>query len=132
MDDAQKAARLLAVANTFVGVTGFIGPLVQGSGDRGINVRPGLLFGIFGINWAHALTHVITGALGLAAWNDREKTLSYLRLHAVLFSVMALMGWTQARGPQRIHVVMGFAINKPGNVVHTVWALLGLLGCRRT
>ncbi len=125
MDSLQTAARALTTANLGIGVMGFLGPFVSGNRDRVINLRPGLLYGIFAMNWAHALLHLGAGVAGLPAWNERARARSYLRLHVGLFGTVALYAWPKVLGPERIRMVMGMALDPQGNAVHTLWAVVG-------
>ena len=126
MEPSAKVARALTVANLGIGLTGLAGPCVWGNRDRVINVRPGLLFGIFAMNPAHALMHLAAGVAGVPAWDSPEGALRYLRFHAAFFGPLAAMAWPKVLGPGRIHMVMGMALDPPGNVVHTAWAATGL------
>ena len=67
MRSVQTAAKYLSLANLLVGIAGFFAPVVTGNSDRIINIHPGRLFGIFAVNWPHALLHVVFGLSGLPA-----------------------------------------------------------------
>ncbi|GIV95713.1 MAG: hypothetical protein KatS3mg057_0370 [Herpetosiphonaceae bacterium] len=125
MAQRQKVASFLALANLVVGIAGLFSPLVTGNRDRVINIRPGLLFGIFAINWVHALLHLMVGLIGIPARRNAGLGVRYLQLHALLFSFLSAAGWRMVRGPRRIHMMMGMALDTPGNIVHTLWAVLG-------
>ena len=70
MRSVQTAAKYLSLANLLVGIAGFFAPVVTGNSDRIINIHPGRLFGIFAVNWPHALLHVVLGLVGLPAQRD--------------------------------------------------------------
>ena len=124
MEPVQTAARAFTAANLGVGLAGFTGPLVQGNDDRVINLKPGLLFGVVAINWVHALAHLGLGVAGLAAAGDARRERNYVKLHAALFTPLAVMGWMHARRhpEERIHMLMGMAVDRRGNFIHSAWA----------
>lgn len=130
MDSMRTTARALTAANLAVGITGFLSPFVTQNDERGINVRPGLLYGVFAMNWAHALLHLSTGIAGLPAWSDRQRARRYLRLHVVLYGALAAYAWPKVLGPGRIHMVMGMALDAQGNAVQMLWAAAGLRSLR--
>lgn len=127
----QKVTSVLAITNSVIGITGLLGPFVTGNHDRVINIRPGYLYGVFGMNWLHALVHLLIGILGLSARRTRAAAVTYMRLHAVLFGVLAPIGVLRVRGSTQIHMVMGMALNMPANLVHILWAAIGIRFARR-
>lgn len=127
----QKVASALALANSFIGITGLLGPFVTGNDDRFINIRPGYLYGVFGMNWLHALLHLMVGVVGLFWRQTNTGATSYMRLHAGLFGMLAPIGVLRVRGSQQIHMVTGMAVNMPANLVHVAWAAIGLVFARR-
>ncbi|HEX2188109.1 MAG TPA: hypothetical protein VHG51_04390 [Longimicrobiaceae bacterium] len=68
----------------------------------------------------HALLHLGTGVAGLRVWSDRSCARRHLRLRAALHGARAACAWPRVPGPGRIHVVMGMALDPPGNAVHTL------------
>lgn len=127
---ARRMARYLAVANLVVGTAGSIGPFVTGNDDRVVNVRSGRLFGLFAINGMHALKHLVLGAVGLRMHDSERRARRYLRLQARVFGFIAAAGWWKTWGRTGIHTVLGTAVNKPSNVVHTLWTTAALWGTR--
>jgi hypothetical protein len=127
----QRVANVLAITNSVIGITGFLGPLVTRNHDRVINIRPGFLYGVFGMNWLHALLHLMVGLIGLPARRTSSSAINYMRLHAALFGVLAPMGVLKVRGSTQIHMMMGMALNMPANLVHILWAAIGILFARR-
>lgn len=122
MRSVQTAAKYLSLANLLIGIAGFFGPAVTGNSDRIINIHPGRLFGIFAINWLHALMHVVLGLAGMPAWRTASSSATYPRLMAVLFGVLSPMGVLKVRRRPGIYFVMGMAINRPDNILHGIWA----------
>jgi hypothetical protein len=125
----QRIANVLAITNSVIGVTGFLGPFVTGNDDRFINIRPGFLYGVFGMNWLHALLHLLVGIIDLRARRTTSSAINYMRLHAVLFGLLTPIGVLNIRGSTQIHMVM--ALNMPANIVHILWATIGMLFARR-
>ncbi|MDP9373458.1 MAG: DUF4383 domain-containing protein [Chloroflexota bacterium] len=126
MRPVQRATYYLGLTNLAIGIAGFAGPLVTGNRDHLINIRPGFLLGVFAMNWLHALLHLVVGIAGLPSWRVPRSATGYMRLHTVLFGVLWAMGRLRVRGSSRIHMMMGMALNAPANVVHALWALIGL------
>lgn len=122
----QKAAFYFGVVNLIVGIAGFIGPFVTGNNDGIININPGNLFGIFGMNWLHATAHVLFGVAGMAVRAKYDSSVAYMWVVAVVFGAMAAMGFMQFGMQEGLHSVMGMTVDRLGNVVHTIWALIGL------
>ncbi len=127
----QKVASALALGNSIIGITGLLGPFVTGNNDRFINIRQGYLYGVFGMNWLHAVLHLVVGVVGLLWRQTTAGATRYMRLHAVLFGMLAPIGVLKVRGSQQIHMVMGMALNMPANLVHIAWACIGLVFARR-
>ena len=73
MRTIQKIAFYFGIVNLVIGLAGFTGPLVTKNDEKIINLKPGLLFNIFAINWLHALVHLLAGSPG--CWSKRAKTL---------------------------------------------------------
>ena len=67
MTTAQRFAQVFGAVYMLVGIVGFLPPLLLGSLPAGV-VGPsaGLLLGLFAVNWAHSLAHILTGAVALA------------------------------------------------------------------
>jgi hypothetical protein len=122
MRSVQTAAKYLSLANLLVGIAGFFAPVVTGNSDRIINIHPGRLFGIFAVNWPHALLHVVLGLVGLPAQRAASSSATYLRLTAALFGALSLMGVFKVRARSGIYFMMGMAINRADNVLHGIWA----------
>ena len=122
----QKAAFYFGVVNLVVGIAGFIGPFVTGNNDGIININPGYLFGMLGINWLHAAAHVLFGVAGMSVRTNYDSSVTYMWVVAVVFAAMAAMGFMQFGMQSGLYSVMGMTVDRNGNVVHTVLALIGL------
>jgi hypothetical protein len=52
----------------------------------------GLVLGLFPVNVLHNIVHLLFGVLGLAAYANAFPAVSYARIVAVSYAVLALMG----------------------------------------
>lgn len=52
----------------------------------------GYLFGLFPVNIALSLLHLVVGVWGIAAWRGRASSIKYARDLAVLFGALAVLG----------------------------------------
>ncbi|CCF85554.1 DUF4383 domain-containing protein [Nitrolancea hollandica] len=122
MRSVRIAAKYLCLANLFVGIAAFFAPAVTGNSDRILNIHPGRLFGIFAVNWLHALMHVVLGLAGISAWRRASSSVTYLQLLAAVFGALSIMGFSKGRGRSGIYFVMGMALNRADNILHGIWA----------
>ncbi|NJL83597.1 MAG: DUF4383 domain-containing protein [Chloroflexaceae bacterium] len=81
---------------TLIGTLGFIPALVSlppvAAPSLTIATGYGYLFGLFPVNLLHNLVHLGIGALGIAAFNDTDKSRLYSQSLAIAFGVLALLG----------------------------------------
>ena len=126
MRTIKTVATIFSYMSLLFGLTGFIGPLVRGNRDKTFNTKPGLQFGFAATNWIHSLAHTLFGAVGLVpAVRDRYAR-QYVSSLTGIFAALAGMGWMTTRNRDGIHMRMGMAINRADNIIHTVWAAIGL------
>lgn len=90
MHTVQRATHYFGITNLVIGITRSTGPLVTGTRDRLINIRPGLLYGIFGMNWLHALLHLVVGIIAGPVQRAPYSSIRYMRLNAVLFGFLSV------------------------------------------
>ncbi len=128
MRTIQKIAFYFGMVNLVIGLAGFTGPLVTKNDQKVINTKPGLLFGIFAINWAHALLHLLTGVGGLVARTSQDAARTYMWFSSILFGALTSMGLAVFGLNRGIHLVMGMALNRQDNLLHTAFALAGMVG----
>ncbi len=128
MRTIQKIAFYFGMVNLVIGLAGFMGPLVTKNDQKMINTRPGLLFGIFAINWVHALVHLLTGIGGLLTRTSQSAARNYMWFSSILFSVLTAMGLAVFGFKRGIHMVMGMALNLPDNLLHALFAVAGVVG----
>jgi hypothetical protein len=119
----RSAALIFAILNLVGGLLSFAGPLVSCNNDRGINTKPGLLFGKAAINWMHGAMHILLGILGLLSFSFNRFEQDYLRLNAGVFSGLAALGWTTFGMRKGIYMKMGLALNWVDNIAHSAVAL---------
>ncbi len=122
----RSAALFFAILNLAGGLLSFAGPLISCNNDRGINTKPGLLFGRAAVNWMHGVMHILLGTLGLLSFSFHRFEQDYLRLNAGLFSGLAALGWTTFGMRKGIYMKMGIALNWIDNIAHSVLALAAL------
>jgi hypothetical protein len=86
-----------------------------------INRRSGTLLGFLGaVNPPHGILHLALGSLGLGTRLRRGTSRPYLGLLALLYGAMAFMGWREVGFKPGIHHVMGFAVDRVDNIIHTI------------
>lgn len=98
----RNVALILGITFLFVGIAGFFPGFVSlpsGAPDVAVDA-PRLLFddgygyvlGLFPTNHLHNAVHIVVGILGLAAATSFGGSLTYNRLFAISYIVIALMG----------------------------------------
>lgn len=104
----KKLAKIFGIAFVVVGILGFI---------PGITVKEHLL-GLFHVNAAHNIVHIVTGLI--AFWASRTSgraSLLFFQVFAVIYLGVALLGFGYGN-----HSILGFIAN---NYADT-WLHLGL------
>jgi hypothetical protein len=90
----RRFATILGLLFLVIGIAGFVPPLIwpaQG-GALATDSGHGLLFGVFPVNAAHNMVHVVFGLWGLAAARAAGAAIVYARGVAILCALLALMG----------------------------------------
>ncbi len=128
MRTVQKIAFYFGMLNLVIGLAGFIGPLITKNDQKIINTKPGLLFGIFAINWVHALVHLLAGIGGILARAEHNASRTYLWFSSILFGALTSMGVAVFGFRRGIHLVMGMALNRQDNILHGVFTLVAAVG----
>lgn len=124
----QRTALYIGVIQLALGVLGFVGPLVVGSGSGALNMETGLLFGVVAVNWAHALVHLAFGVYGIAARRTAQSATTYLWAVAVALGALAVAGFLAEAGvlvrrsPDGMLLVVETAVNTAANTIHLVLA----------
>jgi hypothetical protein len=96
--DARAIARILGVLFVVVGAIAFIPlPLIAPAPALdapvvSLDAAYRLLFGLFPVNAAHDLVHIILGVWGLAAGVRFRSAVLYCRVVAIVYLVLAIFG----------------------------------------
>ena len=95
-------ALVLGIVYAAVGVLGFVPalrtPMPPGAPDLAVAGGYGLLFGLFPVNVVHNLGHLGVGVWGIAAYATYPAARTYARALAVMFGVLAVMGFFPVLG----------------------------------
>jgi len=101
----SRFALILGIVFVLVGVLGFIpGALTAAPafGDHGSHdlviagYGEGYLLGLFHVNWVHSMIHVIFGVAGIAMSRTASSAVTYSRIVAVAYGLLAIMGLVPA------------------------------------
>jgi hypothetical protein len=94
--DARAFALLLGVAFGLVGIAGFVPGLIHPIHDTApplaVSQGYGLVLGLFPVNVLHNIVHLLFGTLGLVAYLGAFRPVTYARVVAVAYAVLAVMG----------------------------------------
>lgn len=118
----KKLVTLVGIALVAAGVLGFVPAAAPN----------GLLFGLFHVNTAHNLVHIVSGVAALAAgyggccgvckcadwWTPRM----FFRVFGVVYGIVAVLGFWHGDAPVLGYIANNFA----DNVLHTVIAVVSL------
>ncbi len=121
MSVAQRFAQVFGAVYVLVGIVGFIPPLLLGSLPAGV-VGPfaGLLLGLFAVNWAHSLAHILTGAVALATYRSHAAAKAFCLALGVAFVGLFVVGLIFG-----LNFLGGlFPLNGADNVLHLLTALI--------
>ncbi|HLW03811.1 MAG TPA: DUF4383 domain-containing protein [Ktedonobacterales bacterium] len=111
---AKLYAQVLGIVLTAVGILGFI-PALSSDGN---------LLGIFAINPAHNVVHLLSGIVGLAAgfFGSGQYARWYAGVFGVVYGLVTVVGFIQAT------TVLGIIpVNLPDNLLHTAIAIVSLV-----
>ncbi|HYE95519.1 MAG TPA: DUF4383 domain-containing protein [Rubricoccaceae bacterium] len=92
--NVQTFALVFGALYVLVGILGFVPGLVtpEPAHDMAIDAGHGRLLGLFPVNLAHNLVHLLIGAWGLLAMRSLAGSVNYARGLAVLYGVLAVLG----------------------------------------
>lgn len=89
----KKFALIFGIVYALVGVVGFIPALVtEPDMEMAAHLEHGKLLGLFPVNLWHNLYHVAIGLWGVFAANNFNAAVTFARVNAVLFAVLAIFG----------------------------------------
>lgn len=110
---AKLYAQVLGIVLTAVGILGFV-PALSSDGN---------LLGIFAINSAHNVVHLLSGLVGLAAGflGSGQYARWYAGVFGVVYGLVTIIGFIQ------MTTVLGIIpVNLPDNLLHTAIAIVSL------
>lgn len=93
---AKKAAGIFGVVFLVVAVLGFLTP--GGTGMEADPARAPHVLGLFPVNLLHNIVHLLFGLWGLAAARSWSGARTYGRAGAVIYLVLALLGFVSPSG----------------------------------
>lgn len=110
----KRAAIIFGIAFVAAGILGFV---------PGVTTADGYLLGIFHVDAAHNIIHLVSGAVALYAGMQSESlSRLYFQAFGVIYAVVALLGLFYGREP-----LLGFIAHNPADVVlHLVIAVVAL------
>lgn len=110
----KRAAIVFGIAFIAAGILGFV---------PGITTADGYLLGIFHVNAAHNIVHLLSGAVALYAGMQSESlSRLYFQAFGVIYGLVALLGLYYGREP-----LLGFIAHNPADVVlHFLIAVIAL------
>lgn len=99
----RRFALILGIAFIVIGLAGFVPALAHpammgnfaAAADGATPFAPSdpMLLGLFPVNAAHNLVHILFGLWGLAASRSASAALLYARAVAILYALLVLAGW---------------------------------------
>lgn len=139
MRTIQRVALVFGLVNLLFGIVGFISPLVKPTrrsmllrlfkrnNPSWLNTQPGEEFGLFGTNWVHSLAHIALGLPALIPTVRNRFGQAYLGVLSAVFASLAGLGFLQFGTKTGVHDVMGMALNREDNYLHSAMAGMGLM-----
>lgn len=115
----KRIAIVFGVIFLIVGALGFV-PAVTPSADEGVTGR---LLGVFAVDTAHNLVHIVTGLIAIAVGMvSEEASRMYFKVFGVIYALVAILGFGYGSAP-----LLGMmANNLPDAVLHAVIAAVAL------
>lgn len=109
----KTAALLFGVVFLVVGVLGFVPAAAPNQ----------MLLGVFHVNAAHNLVHLLSGVLAVwAGWSSSAYARLYFRLFGLVYALVAVLGFFAANG-----MVLGMISNNMADTaLHALIALVAL------
>lgn len=124
MTVARAFALVFGAIYVVVGVLGFIGPLVTGTGQESFIVTEGgKLLDVFWVNWFHNLVHLVTGVVGLVAAARTPSARMYSGVVGIIYAALFVVGlFTVDRAFLGI-----LPLNWADNILHLLSAVVALV-----
>ena len=131
----NRFAFIFGAINVVLGILSMFRPFVRHPPRRGIarllprrdhvgvfNKGTGQLLGVMGaVNPPHAVMHTTLGAAGLATRRFPNLAKPYIWLTALYMLALAGLGWATVGMKPGNHNVMGLAMDRTDNIIHTLW-----------
>lgn len=89
MTTVQRVAQIFGVVFVIVGIAGFF---------FSSSMEEGLLLGMFPVNVAHNVVHLLFGLWGLAAARSFSGAVSYAKITGIVYIVLAVLGFVDPTG----------------------------------
>ncbi|MGB3310026.1 MAG: DUF4383 domain-containing protein [Nodosilinea sp.] len=129
MKNTQKFALVVGIVYVAIGIMGFIPALVShpasfDSAASSLEVvsGSGALMGLFPVNTAHNIVHIVTGLLGIVAAISLDSSRLFAGQLGIYYTVLAIMGLVPV-----LNTVFGlFPIFGADVVLHGLTGLLGI------
>lgn len=87
-------AMIFGIVFLAVGIAGFVPQLLEDpeGGAMAPDMEHKMLLGMFGVNLAHNVVHILFGVWGLAASRSLGGAVMYARAVAIIYAVLTVMG----------------------------------------
>lgn len=129
MKTTQKFALIIGAVYVAIGIMGFIPALIShpasfdSAGDSLEVVSGyGALMGLFPVNSAHNIVHIVTGLLGIVAAISLDSSRLFAGQLGIYYSVLAIMGFVPV-----LNTFFGlFPVFGPDIFLHGLTGLLGI------
>lgn len=124
--DVRSAARAFALLHLAGGLLTLFGPVTNNDSESLVNSEPGLFLGLVAVNRRHSMVHLLLGTVGLVASRDATSARRYMCVGTLLFGTLAAVGWRRFGFESGIHMIAGIAVDRWGNIGHTLLSGMGL------
>ena len=112
---ARIYALVFGAVYVVVGLLGFVGPLKTGD-------EPEKLLGIFAVNGAHNVVHLLVGLLGIAAATRHDSARLYAQAIGIVYTLLFVLGIVI--GEDRF---LSILFNWPDHILHLLSGVASLL-----
>ncbi|PSN15996.1 DUF4383 domain-containing protein [filamentous cyanobacterium CCT1] len=129
MKTTQKFALVIGIVYVAIGIMGFIPALIShpasfdaAASNLEVVSGYGALMGLFPVNTAHNIVHIVTGLLGIVAAISLDSSRLYAGQLGIYYTVLAIMGFVPV-----LNTFFGlFPIFGPDVFLHGLTGLLGI------
>ncbi len=108
------AALVYGIMFILIGILGYV---------PGVTTPEGMLFGLFHVNSAHNMVHILSGIVALACWSyGVGGSRTYFRVFGIIYALVAIMGFFVPHG-----LILGLITNNPADTwLHVLIAFVAL------